>query len=107
MSYLVSAPQAVTAAAKDLSNIGSSIEAANSVAAVPTTSDLAMASDQVSAAVASLYSAHAQAYQELGAQIAEFHAQFAQAVSSAGQAYAATEADNASRLQSGVRDLLA
>jgi PE family len=107
MSYVVSAPQAVTAAAKDLSNIGSTIEAANAAAAAPTTGDLAVAADEVSAAVAAAFSAHAQAYQELGAQIAEFHTQFVQAVAAAGQAYAAAEADNASSLQAGVRDLLA
>jgi hypothetical protein len=106
MSYVVAAPQAVTAAATDLANIGSTIESANAVAAAPTTADLAVAADQVSAALAAVFSQHAQAYQALGAQIADFHQQFVQAVTVAGQAYAAAEAENASPLQTGVRDLL-
>jgi hypothetical protein len=107
MSYVVAAPQAVAAAAKDLANLGSTIETANGVVGVPTTGELMVAADQVSAAVAAVFSAHAEAYQELGAQIAEFHGQFVQAVIAAGQAFAAAEADNASVLQAGVRDLLA
>ena len=106
MSYVVAAPQAVTSAATDLANIGSTIEAANAVVGTPAASDLVVAADQVSVAVAEVFSAHAQAYQEIGSQIAEFHGQFVQAMLAAGQAYSTTEADNAAPLRTGVHDLL-
>jgi PE family len=106
MSFVVAAPEAVATAAKDLTNIGSTIDAASAVAGASTGGDLAAAADQVSVAVGTLFAEHAEAYQGLRAQIAEFHAQFVQAVSAAGQAYATTEAANASALQTGVRDLL-
>jgi hypothetical protein len=109
MTFVVAAPEAVTTAATDLANIGSTIDVAITVAAVPTSGELAAAADQVSAAVGALFSGHAQAYQALGAQMAEFHAQFVQAVNAAGQAYAGAEAANASPLQplqTGVQELL-
>jgi PE family len=106
MSYVVAAPHAVAAAATDLANVGSTIDAANAVASVPTTGELAAAADQVSAAVAALFCGHAEAYQVLRAQMTDFHAQFVQAVNSAGSAYANTEAANASPLRCGVQDLL-
>jgi hypothetical protein len=106
MSFVVASPAAVTAATTDLANIGSTIEAANAAAAAPTTGELAAAADQVSAAVAALFSGHAQAYQAVGTQVAEFHAQFVQTLTAAAQAYAGTEAANASPLQTGVQDLL-
>jgi PE family len=75
MSFVFAAPEYVAAAATDLANIGSSISAANSAALTPTSSVLAAAADEVSAAVASLFGAHGQAYQALGAQAARFHQQ--------------------------------
>jgi len=106
MSFVVAATEAVAAAAQDLTNVGSTIDAASAVAGASTGGPLAAAADQVSVAVGQMFSEHAEAYQGIRAQIADFHAQFVQAVSAAGQAYAATEAANASPLQTGVRDLL-
>jgi PE family len=83
-----------------LSNIGSAMSAANAAAAGPTTAVLAAAEDEVSAAVASLFSGHGQAFQALSAQAAAFHAQFVEALNGAGGAYTATEAANASLLHS-------
>src|ERR1700757_3539992 len=99
MSYLVAAPEFLGSAATDLSNIGSGLTAANAVAAAPTTGILAAAGDEVSAAIAAVFSSHGQAYQSLGAQAAAFHAEFVQALSGAGAAYSLTEAANASPLQ--------
>ena len=67
MSFVIAAPELVTAAATDLSNIGSTLSVANAAAVPPTTGVLAAAEDEVSAAIASLFSGHAQAYQVLGA----------------------------------------
>ncbi len=106
MAYVVAAPHAVAAAATDLANVGSTIDAANAVASVPTTGELAAAADQVSAAIGSFFSGHAESYQAIRAQMTQFHAQFVQAVNSAGSAYADTEAANASPLRCGVQDLL-
>ena len=90
------APEFLASAATDVSNIGWAVTAANAAAAAPTTGVLAAGADEVSAAVASLFASHGQAFQQLGAQAAAFHAQFVQALSGAGGAYAAAEAANAS-----------
>ena len=65
----------------------------------PTTTVVAAAEDEVSAAIASLFSGHAQEYQALSAQAAAFHSQFVQTLNAAAGAYAAAEATNASPLQ--------
>ncbi|AMC81800.1 PE-PGRS family protein PE_PGRS34 [Mycobacterium tuberculosis] len=80
MSFVVAAPEVVVAAASDLAGIGSAIGAANAAAAVPTMGVLAAGADEVSAAVADLFGAHAQAYQALSAQAALFHEQFVHAM---------------------------
>ena len=98
MSFVIAVPEFVASAATDLSNIGSGLSAANAVAAVPTTGVLAAAQDEVSAAIAALFSSHGQAYQSLSARAAAFHAEFVQALSGAGGAYSLTEAANASPL---------
>ena len=59
---------------------------------------LPAAADEVSAAIAALFSGQAQEFQALGAQAAAFHEQFVQALRGAGGAYAAAEAANASPL---------
>ena len=99
MSYVLVAPEVVADAAGNLAGIGSSITEANAAAAAPTTGVMAAAGDEVSAAIASLFSGHAQEFQALSAQAAAFHAQFVQALSGAGGAYASAEAANASPLQ--------
>ena len=56
MSFVIAVPEFVASAATDLSNIGSTLTAANAVAAAPTTGVLAAAEDEVSAAIASVFS---------------------------------------------------
>jgi PE family len=68
MSFVIAAPEFVTAAATDLASIGSTLNAAKSAAAAPTTGILAAAEDEVSAAIAAAFSAHGQGFQALGAQ---------------------------------------
>ena len=96
MSFVVTAPEFVVNAAGDLAHIGSAISAANGAAAAPTTAVVAAAGDEVSAAIASLFSSHAHEFQALNAQAAAFHAEFVQALSGAAGTYAAAEAANAS-----------
>src|SRR6516165_12822303 len=78
MSYVVAVPEFVASAASDLAAIGSRLSAAHLAAAVPTTAVVAAAGDEVSAAIASLFSGHAQ--QALSAKAAVFHTQFVQAL---------------------------
>ena len=107
MSYVIAAPELVAAAAADVAGIGSSLSAAHAAAAGPTTAVVAAAEDEVSAAVASLFSGHARQFQALSAQAAAFHADFVQALTSAGGRYASAEAANASPLQAVEQNALA
>ncbi|WP_139837008.1 PE family protein, partial [Mycobacterium szulgai] len=105
MSHLVVVPEMLGAAATDLDSIGSALNAANAAAAVRTTSVLAAAQDEVSAAIAALFSGHGQAYQAMTAEAAAFHLQFTQAMNSGAAMFAAAEAANTSPLQ-GVLDMV-
>ncbi|MCV6985001.1 PE domain-containing protein [Mycobacterium shinjukuense] len=106
MSYLIAAPDLLMTAAADVAVIGSSVRAANLAALAPTSTLMAAAGDEVSAAIATLLSGHAKEYQALSAQVAAFHEQFVRALTAAGQAYAAAEAANANPLQTLVDDTL-
>jgi PPE-repeat protein len=64
--------------------------AAMGAAAAPTTGIVAAGADEVSAAVAALFSAHATEYQALSTSAAAFHEQFVQTLQAAGGSYAAT-----------------
>ena len=107
MSFVFASPDAVTAAAGDLTTIGSAINAANAAAARSTTQIVAAARDEVSAAIAALFGCHGQEFQALSAQTALFHDEFVRALTSGGFTYAATEAANASGLRTLVEDVLA
>jgi hypothetical protein len=86
-----------------LATIGSTVNVASAAAAAPTTGIVVAAEDEVSAAIAELFSAHGQGFQALGAQAAAFHNQFVEALNSAGSAYAVTEASNVSLLVKGLQ----
>ena len=87
MSFLTAAPDLMTAAATDLASIGSAITEANAVAAAPTTGVLAAGADEVSAAIAAVFSGHGKAFQGLSSTAAAFHAQFVRNMTSGGAAY--------------------
>ena len=67
MSLMVAVPDVLGTAAADLASIGSTISSANAAAATPTTGIVAAAEDEVSAAIAQLFSGHGRAYQALSA----------------------------------------
>ena len=67
---------------------------------------LAVGADEVSAAVAGVFGAHAQAYQALSAQAEAFHQQFVQLMTGSAAQYATAEAAAASPLQSVEQQLL-
>jgi triacylglycerol lipase len=96
MSFVLTAPEILEAAAADVAGIGSSLSAANAAAAAPTTAMLTAAGDEVSTAITSVFSSHAHQFQALSAQAAAFHDQFAQTLNSGAWSYASTEAANAS-----------
>ena len=106
MSFLIAVPEMVAAAATDLARVGSALSAANAAAVVPTSSVIAAGADEVSATIAALFGAHAQAYQALSAQAATFHTQFVQALTAGANSYAGAEAANASPLQAAQQDAL-
>ncbi|WP_085161624.1 PE family protein, partial [Mycobacterium lacus] len=95
MSFVIASPEALVAAATDLVAIGSTISAANAVAAFPTVGVLAPGGDEVSAGIAALFGIHAQGYQAVSAQAAAFHERFVQLLSTGGASYASTEAASA------------
>lgn len=80
MSFVIAAPEALDSAATDLVVLGSTLGAATAAAAAQTTGIVAAAAhDEVSAAIAALFSAHGQAYQAASAQAAAFHTRFIRA----------------------------
>ncbi|WP_261898064.1 PE family protein, partial [Mycobacterium marinum] len=99
MAFVLAVPDMVAEAAADLAGVGSVIDAANTAAAGSTTGIVAAAEDEVSAAIAALFSGHGQAYQQISARVAEFHAQFERVLAAGAQAYSGAEAANASFLQ--------
>ncbi|WP_373200108.1 PE family protein, partial [Mycobacterium marinum] len=106
MSYVTAAPEALAAAAGDLTGIGEALRAATAAAAPSTTSLVAAAGDEVSTAIATLFSEHAQSYQALSAQMAAFHDRFMNALAGASGSYASAEAANVTPLQTIEQDLL-
>ena len=98
MSYAIAEPEFVTAAATDLAGIGSSLSEANAAAAASTARVLAPAEDEVSAAIAAVFSAHGQSFQALSSQAAAFHDQFVQALTTSARSYAGAEAANVAAL---------
>ncbi len=73
MSAVIAVPELMAGAATDLASIGSTLNAAHLTAAPPTLAVLPAAADEVSTAVAHLFSQHAQDYQALAGQATAFH----------------------------------
>ncbi|MGP0077190.1 PE family protein, partial [Mycobacterium sp.] len=94
MSFVMAVPEVLGTAATDLTSIGSTINAAHAAAAAPTTGILAAAEDEVSAAIAELFSGHGQAFQALSAQATTFHDQFVQTLTAGAGSYVSAEAAN-------------
>src|ERR1700756_4305982 len=98
MSFLNVVPDSVSSAAGHLGAIGSALSAANASALGPTTGAAAMAADEVSAAVRSIFTAHAQGYQSLSAQVAAFHSQFVSLLNGGAATYLSSEIANARQI---------
>jgi hypothetical protein len=99
MSFVVAAADVMETAAADVGQIGSALSAGHLAAAIPTTELAAAGGDEVSAAVAALFGAHAREYQAAAARVATYSEQFVRALSAASSSYAATEASIATSLR--------
>ena len=95
MSFVAANTELVSAAAADLARIGSTISTANAAAALPISGVVAAGADDVSAGIAALFGAHAQAFQALSNQASAFHQQFVQLMNGGATQYASAEATNA------------
>ncbi|OBI48165.1 PE family protein [Mycobacterium kyorinense] len=95
MSFVTTQPEALMAAASNLSGIASGLAARNAAIAAPTTGVVPAAADEVSIATAAQFAAHAQMYQAVGAQAAAIQQAFAANLNGSAGTYAATEAANA------------
>lgn len=94
MSFVTAAPQELQAAARNLAGIRSLLAESSASAAAPTAAVVAAAQDQVSAQVATLFSAFGQDYQAISAQAQEFHEQFVNLLGAGATAYLGTDAAN-------------
>lgn len=72
MSFLTAVPELVSRAAQDLAGIGSALESATSSAAALTTSLLPAGLDEISSAVAALFSSHGEGYLDIAAKTSAF-----------------------------------
>jgi hypothetical protein len=72
LSYVMTTSGVLAVAAADVTSIGSSLGQADAAAAASTTVMIAAAEDEVSAAIASLFSDYGQQYQALSARAAAF-----------------------------------
>ncbi|TXI53615.1 PE family protein [Mycolicibacter arupensis] len=95
MSFVNAQPEALSAAAANLTGIGAALNAQNAAAAAPTTGVLPAAADEVSALTAAQFAAHAAMYQQVSAQAAAIHDMFVATLSTSATSYASTEAANA------------
>ncbi|WP_156689332.1 PE family protein [Mycobacterium sp. Marseille-P9652] len=97
-SFVIASPDVFASASEDLSAIGSVIRAAHVAAAPSTTTVAAAAEDEVSQAIASLFSGYAQRYQALSAQASAFHDTFVNLLGGGAAQYVSTEIANAGQM---------
>ncbi len=97
MSYLITVPDVVQGAARDLAGIRASLTEA-AVTAGPTTGIAASAADEVSIAIASLFGKAGLQFQALNAQAQAFHAEFESLLNAGAAAYVSAEAANAGQV---------
>ena len=97
VSFVVMAPETLTAAAGNLVGIGSTLEQATTEAAGPTTGIATAAADEVSIAVSQLFGIYGQEFQAVSTEAAEFHTEFVRLLNGGAAAYLSTEIVNAER----------
>jgi hypothetical protein len=95
MSFVMTQPELLAAAASNLAGIGSAMSAGKAAAAASKKGVIPAAADEVSALTAAQFAAHGQMYQAMAAQAAAIHEQFVATLGTSSASYAATEAANA------------
>ncbi|OBK14149.1 PE family protein [Mycobacterium asiaticum] len=101
MSYLLTVPESLAAAATDVDGIAAAIHAANAAAAGRTSGLLAAAGDEVSAGIAALFNSFGDEYQAVVRQTSVFQSEFTRALANAALAYSQVEALNGALLSGG------
>ena len=96
MTFVTTQPEIITAAAGQLTGLGTELNAQNAAAMLPTTGVTPAAGDEVSALTAAQFASHAEVYQAVSAHAAAVHELFVSALGASAGSYAATEAANAS-----------
>lgn len=91
MTFLITTPDMISGAATDLAGIGSTLGLANVAAAAPTTEILAAAQDEVSVAIAAVFSGYANEFQQVSQGAQTYHASFVQALHTAAGAYSGAD----------------
>jgi hypothetical protein len=76
-------PEELASAAEDIGNIGTRLEEAHAIAALPTSGIVPAGADEVSAAIAPLFNSYSTTFQEAAAQGAAFHLRFTQLLGAA------------------------
>jgi acylphosphatase len=94
MSFVVTQPESLVAAAGELQGVGFAMAAHNIAAAAPTTGIVPAAADEVSVLTAAQFAAHGQMYQRASTQAAAVHELFTATLATSAGSYAATEAAN-------------
>jgi PE family/PPE-SVP subfamily C-terminal region len=94
MSYVNTAPAAISAAATQLEGIGNSFAAESAGAAAPTTAISPAAADEVSILQSGVFSTYGQLYQTVSAQAQAIHQQFVNTLQQSSGSYQETEGVN-------------
>jgi hypothetical protein len=96
MSFLITQPDMLDAAAGELHGINAAMREGNSAAAIPTTGVVPAAADAVSILTAAQFCLHARHFQAISAQAAAVREQIATTLAVSAGSYAATESANIS-----------
>lgn len=94
MSFVMTQPEALTAAAGNIADIGSAMSLLNAAVSGPTIGLAPAAADEVSALTAAAFAAHGAMYQQVSAQAAAIHKMFVATLQTSAGSYAETEAAN-------------
>lgn len=95
MSFVVTAPEQVTSAAGELTQVGANLQEATAAAAARTTGVASAAADEISLAISQLFGTYGQQFQALTAQATAFHDEFVRLLNGGAAAYASAEIANA------------
>jgi hypothetical protein len=88
VSFVITVPELMQGAAREMAGIGSSVADATASASGPTSGIAAAAQDEVSAAIAALFGTFGRQFQAVSAQAHAFNTQFAHSLSASAAAYA-------------------